>query len=39
LDNQLGQSQVMKKWDEPNQADQDDGLDDLLEGFGKGKIA
>jgi len=38
LDNQLGQSQVMRKWDEPNQADQDDGLDDLLKDFGKNQI-
>ena len=38
MDDELGQSQVMKKWDEPNQADQDDGLDDLLKGFGNNKI-
>lgn len=28
----------MRKWDEPNQADQDDGLDDLLKDFGKNQI-
>jgi len=38
LDKQLGESQVMKKWDLPNQPDQDDGLDDLLGGLGSNQV-